>query len=327
MKKQGKKSNIAANRKRVKRIQKIINSAGTTIIITVGLSLASIIVAAGFSLYQTFQLKNQTDQLKNQTNHLQEITQSLPTRCLGKFPDFMNEINQLLEETIKDNTTNKDTIVIFQDVLTYGLYSNPAEFERLISNILELRNKGYYIKIFIYNKKRKIQNRLIQFCNDKNLDYENLTDEQIEKALLDTVAQNEKFSTFAKYPFGESSKNNQFLEIRYRRDSLLTQFQKNSKTITKKQLFILLDEMSNVIYQILLPESYNHSAKLKNLIIINCDIKFNIHCWSNGKATIFSLPRYSKADELGFSTRDPEFFRYIEYMREDNEKNKANFKK
>ena len=69
---------------------------------------------------------------------LEDIEQALSTRYLGIFPRYIPDINELF-----DGIDNTDTIVIFEDVLYYGIKSEPLQFRNLNAKLLQhLMNNG-----------------------------------------------------------------------------------------------------------------------------------------------------------------------------------------
>lgn len=72
---------------------------------------------------QDKQLEESVAKLRETQEQLGRIEQNLSTRYLGIFPGYITEIGQLF-----DNLNPTDTIVIFEDVLYYGIKSRPKEF-------------------------------------------------------------------------------------------------------------------------------------------------------------------------------------------------------
>lgn len=72
---------------------------------------------------QDKQLEESVAKLRDTQEQLGRIEQNLTTRYLGIFPGYISEIGQLF-----DNLDPTDTIVIFEDVLYYGIKSRPKEF-------------------------------------------------------------------------------------------------------------------------------------------------------------------------------------------------------
>lgn len=81
-----------------------------------------------------------------------EIENSLSTRYLGIFPEYIGNINNLLADAMVSNVKShiNDTVIIFEDVLHYGVLSNPSEFKKLMRNLLDLSNNGCNITLVHY---------------------------------------------------------------------------------------------------------------------------------------------------------------------------------
>ncbi len=65
------------------------------------------------------QYKNSSQQ-KEIVDNLMYVQKSLSTKYLGLFPDYLDQINEILE-----GAAPNDTVVIFEDVLYYGFTSKP----------------------------------------------------------------------------------------------------------------------------------------------------------------------------------------------------------
>ena len=92
----------------------------------------------------------QAKESKELVGNLTHIEQSLSTRFIGIFPDYLDKINQLLSET---PSSPKDTteIIIFEDVLFYGAFYNGTAFKEMVQQLTDLSNKGKKIVIAYYD--------------------------------------------------------------------------------------------------------------------------------------------------------------------------------
>lgn len=81
------------------------------------------------------------------------IKNNLTTRYLGLFPEYIDNINSLLKESVEhsNNSEERDSVIIFQDVLYYGIRSDAEGFRQMISNILQLADNDCHITIAYYN--------------------------------------------------------------------------------------------------------------------------------------------------------------------------------
>ena len=79
------------------------------------------------------------------SKNLLEIQNSLSTKYLGKFPDFMPDINRLYE-----GAKAGDSIVIMEDVLFYGINSAPVDFYEASLKLFDLAANGSQVMISYY---------------------------------------------------------------------------------------------------------------------------------------------------------------------------------
>jgi hypothetical protein len=86
-------------------------------------------------------------------NNLLEIQKSISTKYLGLFPAYIDDINVLLEGALAQhsNSTPQDSVIIFEDVLYYGIKSNADGFRRMNYNLLKLAEQGCHITIAYYD--------------------------------------------------------------------------------------------------------------------------------------------------------------------------------
>lgn len=94
---------------------------------------------------------------KEVTENLLKIQNSLSTRYLGQFPEFLTDINQLYI-----GASHGDSIVILEDVLYYGLVSNPHKFYVSCLNLLDLAEHGCPIMISYYRPNTLAYNMTVQ---------------------------------------------------------------------------------------------------------------------------------------------------------------------
>lgn len=108
-----------------------------TVVVQVG-AVVSLLLA----LYQLGQV-GKTDR------SLREISESMSTKYVGEFPDHVPEITRLI------GTANKKVTIVC-DLLGYGYYSSPHQYQRYRAAILGL-NSGVEATIAIYGKERACQ--------------------------------------------------------------------------------------------------------------------------------------------------------------------------
>lgn len=97
-------------------------------------------------VYDVYQGSEQDKQLQKSIDKLANIEQSLSTRYLGIFPEYISEISLLFE-----NLEPADTVIIFEDVLYYGIKSRPKEFCIMNDKLFEHALKNGSITVVHYN--------------------------------------------------------------------------------------------------------------------------------------------------------------------------------
>lgn len=100
-------------------------------------------------LENSLELSNESlNKIQKSVEELNQIKQSLSTRYLGIFPDYITEIGMLY-----DSLSTEDTIIIFEDVLYYGIKSRPKEFYEINKRLLEHAMNGGSITVAYYDVK------------------------------------------------------------------------------------------------------------------------------------------------------------------------------
>lgn len=122
------------------RFYKSINTFASSAII--GLAITLLIFA-----YKVYSGKKQFDET---VDRLDNISRSLSTRCLGKFPAYISEINDIFT-TLETG----DTVIIFEDVLYYGIKSDPVGFSRLQQLLLNHSRQGGKVIVAYYDNHAK----------------------------------------------------------------------------------------------------------------------------------------------------------------------------
>lgn len=122
---------------------KIINNFAASAILALLLSIA-------FFGYDVIQDRNQDEQNNKQfeetVHSLEKISQSLSTRFLGTFPIYLTEINRVFA-----NLQPQDTVIIFEDLLYYGIKSCPKEFRQFNQMLINHAINGGKVVIVYYN--------------------------------------------------------------------------------------------------------------------------------------------------------------------------------
>ena len=110
----------------------------------------AMVLSVAFFAYEIFEGKKET---KEVVDNLVEIQNSLSTKYLGIFPEYINNINVLLEQAIthQEHVADQDTVIIFQDVLYYGILSDAEGFRNMNKNLLTLARNGCHVTIAYYD--------------------------------------------------------------------------------------------------------------------------------------------------------------------------------
>ena len=104
-------------------------------------------------------------------DNLKEIEGSLSTRYLGIFPEYIDNINDLFAEAKSGGMHEGDSVIVFEDVLHYGVISDPKGFRLMVRNLLELSQNGGKITIVHYNKDGRMFKQMVtdELVSDRQL--------------------------------------------------------------------------------------------------------------------------------------------------------------
>ena len=121
---------------------RVINGIATSAIIGLAMSL----LFFGYEVYlEQDQEKQNNEHFMQTVKQLDEVRQSLSTRYLGAFPNYLTHINRVFE-----NLQPQDTVIVFEDVLYYGIKSRPAEFCRMNQLLVNHARQGGIVTIAYY---------------------------------------------------------------------------------------------------------------------------------------------------------------------------------
>lgn len=100
----------------------------------------------------SFEMINGAKETEEIVDNLVDIQNSLSTRYLGLFPEYIDNINKLLDDAVEHQGKNnvRDSIIIFEDVLYYGIRSDAEGFRLMMENILTLADYGCHVTIAFY---------------------------------------------------------------------------------------------------------------------------------------------------------------------------------
>lgn len=136
--------------------QAIINNHNNEVSFEIYSYVLSLLLTLGFSIQalldsseQKNEIKHQREKLQKVTSHLEEISKSLPTAYIGKFPKHLTEIRKLVEQAHKDFS-------IMVDCVDYGSFSAPPLHEELLKSIMDARGKNVNVQILLCGDEQHI---------------------------------------------------------------------------------------------------------------------------------------------------------------------------
>jgi hypothetical protein len=298
--------------------------------------IVAILAPFGFILSIAFFMV-QIQRSEKLVSNLVIIEQSLSTKYIGIFPDYLDKINQLLSETPLDDTAK---IVIFEDVLFYGAFYNRTEFKKMIENLTKLSTHGKRITISYYHSSANIRaNRMFRevvqeswmrqtdlgkLAQDRRALMDSLQKQNVSRRNLyniaDSIASEKYFACYrdgdrkefekrvAKIliPLYDASKNDYhvFSQIDKIKNNY---FNKPTNAITFYDIYMMYQQVTDEL------ETFFKTNKIQ---LIPLDNYLTMSCWSNGEKVLFAFPGRFAADEIGFMSQDLAILRYIDTMLE-----------
>jgi|GEM_PF-4967554 len=284
-------------------------------------------------------------------NSLQKIEMSLSTKHIGIFPNYLEEINNLLDETISSSDTS--TIIIFEDVLFYGAFYNGEAFKDMIKKLTVLSGPSKRRKIVIayYGLHDEDTSRISDKWTKGRMFREVVQGSWVQQedyAKLKAERSLEIGSLRSKDSLQNTNRRRSDLYYVIRADSIVSEkyfavyrddkqgdFLERRKNILKPlydaaqndyNIFDKIDKIkSNYIGK---PENtitfndiytmYSQTTKeliaffkYHNIELIPLSDYLSMYCWSNGKKVLFVLPGRFAADEIGFISHDEAILKYI----------------
>jgi len=271
-----------------------IEKKDTTKILTI-IGLLLTLVALGFSI----------DQYKK----AKELTDSISTRYIGEFPKHLSDINKMIDKAEKE-------IIIFQDVIGYGIFSQPKEFHKFMTTLVQKNAIPITIKVCIYTSKLYEETREYQFIGFEDAyNYKKLKNSDSSAA-----------SEMREKLFIKKKNENKFKKSRY--ENFVNFFSKNAGNLNYDKDSVIykivtgLPSYENITYDV-----FNDAlSKIQNYLFLYCKeyLKFSIepvdrmhvmNCWMiDGKKAIFGFPINYNADEITFTTNDAHITKYVSDM-------------
>lgn len=263
--------------------------------------------------------------LESISGDLLDVQNAVSTRYLGIFPDYLTEVNSLLE---KRNPA--DTIVIFEDVLYYGILSKPESFIRMNHMLLTHMEEGGHVTIAYYDIEGETFHRMLR---EQRISPEFFSqmDAELETALGTAAAKDDAkvcekyfrmtvekdFAAFAKnvdkylLPLGgkemfDDPLGRELEEMYQRMDDVKT------KWLGKEKSDIGFSDYENMykgLSQELISVYESHGVEL-----IPLDEYLTMTCWLVSGQAVLAFPSKYATEEIGFYSKDPAFSEYIRTM-------------
>jgi len=281
----------------------------------------------------------QTKESEELVDNLTHIEQSLSTRHIGIFPDYLDKINKLLYDTPR-NQGDSSKIVIFQDVLFYGAFYNGNAFKEMIHQLAELSSNGKHIVIAYYDNNNDMrkgrmfrevvqeswmrQQDLKKLSNERRELIESLRKENESRSVVfrvaDSIANEKYFAIYCKNEYKEYSTRIErilrplYNETKHDYQLFLKIDNIKNKYLNKPVNTIAYDDIYNVYYEV--TEELKSFFEVHNIQLIPLNEYLTMSCWSNGERVLFAFPGKYAADEIGFISSDVAILRYIDTMLE-----------
>lgn len=306
--------------------------------ITNSAAIALLITAVLF-VYQEHEERARTEKiitnLQDISTDMLSVQQSLSTRYLGIFPNYIQAATDLLQ-----SCNPKDTIIIFEDVLYYGFVSKPEEFVKMNNLLLSHAVDGGNVTIVYYNEDSRTFHRMVRenlisssfYGSMENERKNNTSRSQARQSLeqlriQDTLLCNKYFNLSDKKDPGHIESR----LLRYLQTPLLPLCEENSATLPDvANMCARIDSVrirflggktpSNVsffdfenMYRAMTKEITSvYSAHGVDLWPL--DEYLTMSCWMAGEQAVLAFPSKWSSDEIGFFSQDPAFARYIKAM-------------
>ena len=307
---------------------------------------ATVIIAPIGLLISIASFLSEAKKSKQLVGNLTKIEQSLSTRHIGIFPDYLDNINRLLSETPHSKKDSSE-IIIFKDVLFYGAFHNVPAFKEIIHQLVDFANNGKKITIAYYDTQNGrmfretvqeswIRQQDLRKMNEKRRELRrSLQQESVDRrgvfSMADSIASEIFFDYYRSNeqrefsrriaqmltPFYDATQND--FRLFYNMDNIIqTHLNKPVNTITFYDIF-------RVYYEI--TEELKTFFEEHNIRLISLNNYLTMSCWSNGEKVLFAFPGRFAANEIGFISSDRAILDYIATMLEGVEsglENEAN---
>ena len=291
-----------------------------------------LVVSVVFFVYERNKSEIEAEESAKRTaeivSNLMKIEQSLSTRYLGIFPNYLSHINDLLADADPEKP-----VVVFEDVLYYGILSGPNEFKNVVKHLSRLSKEGSQITIVYYDTESRLFRRMIQ---EQRIDqqYHKKLSEERGKMMREFRAANVRATENS----GFFAKADSIVSEKY-----FTQTRKDDEVAFKKRverylqpiynneagddpMFLAIDEvktkaLNKPINSITFQDYMNLFKGMTKVLadayeacgieMIALDEYLVMSCWLNDDKAVLAFPSKYSTDEIGFFSQDPAFSKYI----------------
>lgn len=299
--------------------QFLVSSAAVSLVV-------SVIVFVYGQIREAHKTAVLVDNLHGISTNLLDVQNSVSTRYLGIFPDYLTEVNGLLAQM-----DSNDDVVIFEDVLYYGILSKPESFIKMNHMLLQHAAQGGCVTIAYYDINGRTFSRMLreqrinpQFFSQmereidslrhkdaRNLNYIKVCEKYFAKSKdLDYLSFSKNVDKYLKPLHGKyiiDTPLGRELEQMYEAmDSVKTSsFSKPKAEIGFQDYVNMYKGMSE-----LLIEKYQSYG----IELIPLDEYLTMTCWLVSGKAVLAFPSKYATDEIGFYSQDPAFGKYIQMM-------------
>ena len=290
-----------------------------------GLVLTLVIFA-----YEQYEQSLQTKEI---VDNLMYVQKSISTKYLGLFPDYLNSINDILEDA-----QPKDSVIIFEDVLYYGFMSKPDEFKKMYKKLISLSDENCHITIVYYNPRSSNFKRMVldqyvatNYTVQMNMErraalhHNNKKTNQQERMYKDSLICEQYFcKTRLDAPEDFRRKVDQYRKPISRITGQETGLTLKLETLYSRIDSVKLSRLHNEYDKICLRDFENMYRDISNLLsdelasygieLIPINENLPMSCWLVADKAILAFPSKYATDEIGFFSQDPAFSKYIQTM-------------
>ena len=296
-------------------------------------AIFGLVLTLAIFAYEQYEQSLQTKEI---VDNLMDVQKSISTKYLGLFPDYLNRINDILE-----NAQAKDSVIIFEDVLYYGFMSKPDEFKRMYKKLIELTDQNCHITIVYYNPrgsnfKRMVLDQYVATNYTVQMNMKRRT--ALHDSNKDSKQRREDYALICEQYF-RLTRSDDPEEFRSKVRPYLKPISKIDKNTTGldlklETLYSKIDSVKSARLQkgydeikydeICLVDFENMYREISNLLsdelasygieLIPINENLPMSCWLVADKAILAFPSKYATDEIGFFSQDPAFSKYIHTM-------------